>query len=232
MGVWLAFSVAAFIMKHEANRYSSTIGSLTRNRNLSPVMVRLRWQMLPAFGQVQLEAPDIRGASLHAPGRPRAKFRKMLEARHRANGGVAQADSHGDAPVGDHPRASTGWTLYTELVAADGEAGRRMSVALAVELNSYPGPRHVLELAHQLNLSPEQLLNVERSFAEMTSDAVALGKTLIAEETKLDGQFTTRTVTQGNLSAAIATIGQQLHRYFQLWGYTGSNQGDRPAHRK
>src|SRR3974390_3457124 len=34
--------------------------SVTRNKNRTPVMMRLRLQMLtPALGQVQLEAPDI-----------------------------------------------------------------------------------------------------------------------------------------------------------------------------
>jgi hypothetical protein len=36
-------------------------------------------------------------------------------------------------------------------------AGRGMGLALAAELNGYPGPIHAIELAEQLHLSPEQL---------------------------------------------------------------------------
>jgi len=36
---------------------------------------------------------------------------------------------------------------------ADLRAGRGMSLALAAELNGYPGPRHILELGEQLGLT-------------------------------------------------------------------------------
>ena len=39
---------------------------------------------------------------------------------------------------------------------ADLKAGRGMGLALAAELNGYPGPLHVLELADKLDLSAEQ----------------------------------------------------------------------------
>jgi hypothetical protein len=38
---------------------------------------------------------------------------------------------------------------------ADLGAGRDMGLALAAELNGYPGPSHVLELANKLELSPD-----------------------------------------------------------------------------
>src|SRR6185503_17365180 len=69
----------------------------------------------------------------------------------------------------------------SEQQIADLRTGRGMSLALAAELNGYPGPRHVLELADQLNLSPQQLQSVKRLFDEMTAEAVALGETLIAK---------------------------------------------------
>ena len=39
---------------------------------------------------------------------------------------------------------------------ADLQAGRGMGLALAAELNGYPGPSHVLELADKLGLSADQ----------------------------------------------------------------------------
>src|SRR5262245_1477224 len=44
---------------------------------------------------------------------------------------------------------------------ADLKAGRGMGLALAAELNGYPGPLHVLELADRLQLSPEQTRRVD-----------------------------------------------------------------------
>src|SRR5262245_64398212 len=39
---------------------------------------------------------------------------------------------------------------------ADLQAGRGMGLAIAAELNGYPGPLHVFELADSLGLSPDQ----------------------------------------------------------------------------
>ena len=39
---------------------------------------------------------------------------------------------------------------------SDLRAGRGMGMALPAELNGYPGPVHVLELADALGLTPEQ----------------------------------------------------------------------------
>jgi len=94
----------------------------------------------------------------------------------------------------------------SEQQIADLRTGRGMSLALAAELNGYPGPRHVLELADQLNLSPQQLQNVKRLFEEMTAEAVAWGQTLIAQETALDGQFAKRSISQDSLSSAMAAL--------------------------
>jgi len=53
----------------------------------------------------------------------------------------------------------------SEQQLADLRAGRGMGLALAAELNGYPGPAHVLELADQLGLSTEQKARVGELFA-------------------------------------------------------------------
>jgi predicted RNA methylase len=52
----------------------------------------------------------------------------------------------------------------SEQQVADLGAGRGMGLALAAELNGYPGPSHVLELADKLELSAEQRANMQRLF--------------------------------------------------------------------
>jgi Spy/CpxP family protein refolding chaperone len=128
---------------------------------------------------------------------------------------------------------------------ADLKAGRGMGLALAAELNGYPGPMHLLELADQLALTADQRAAVKGLFDSMKTEAIALGESLIAQETALDRLFAGRTVTPENLQAATAAIGetqarlrdthlkyhlsttailqpQQLHRYAELRGYTGA----------
>lgn len=89
---------------------------------------------------------------------------------------------------------------------ADLKAGRGMGLALAAELNGYPGPVHVLELATALGLSDEQRTKVAELFAAMKREAVPLGERLIAAETVLDRQFADRTITASSLGDATRNI--------------------------
>src|SRR3569833_2109445 len=63
----------------------------------------------------------------------------------------------------------------SEQQIADLNAGRGMGLALAAELNGYPGPSHVLELADRLQLSAEQRAGVQHLFDSMRAEAVPLG---------------------------------------------------------
>src|SRR6266436_8209713 len=58
---------------------------------------------------------------------------------------------------------------------ADLRAGRGMGLALAAELNGYPGPSHVLELADKLGLSADQRARVGQFFESMRQEALPLG---------------------------------------------------------
>jgi hypothetical protein len=77
----------------------------------------------------------------------------------------------------------------SEQQIADLRAGRGMGLALVAELNGYPGPIHVLELAHSLELSDQQRAKMQELFAAMKAEAVPLGDRLIAQEAELDKQF-------------------------------------------
>jgi Spy/CpxP family protein refolding chaperone len=88
----------------------------------------------------------------------------------------------------------------------DLRAGRGMGLALAAELNGYPGPSHVLELADKLDLSPDQRASVQRLFDSMKAEAVPVGTKLVEQEADLDKQFADRTVTPESLKASTAAV--------------------------
>ena len=58
---------------------------------------------------------------------------------------------------------------------ADLRAGRGMALALAAELNGYPGPAHLLELADQLGLTVEQRRQFEQMFDAMKRETIPVG---------------------------------------------------------
>lgn len=94
----------------------------------------------------------------------------------------------------------------SEQQIADLKAGRGMGMALAAELNGYPGPLHVLELADQLGLTPAQRARMAELVAAMKAEAVALGEKLIAAEADLDQQFANRTITEASLGAGTGKV--------------------------
>jgi Spy/CpxP family protein refolding chaperone len=124
----------------------------------------------------------------------------------------------------------------------DLRAGRGMGLALPAELNGYPGPAHVLELAADLQLTEPQRARAQALFDAMKAETVPIGERLIQQEAELDQLFATKTVTATNLAAATTAIGgtqallraahlkyhlsmldvlmpSQVARYAQLRGY-------------
>ena len=94
----------------------------------------------------------------------------------------------------------------SEQQVAELRAGRGMGLALAAELNGYPGPVHVIELAQPLGLSGTQRDKVQSLFDAMKGETVPLGQKLIAQEADLDRHFANKTITEPALAASIQAI--------------------------
>jgi hypothetical protein len=90
---------------------------------------------------------------------------------------------------------------------ADLRAGRGMGLALAAELNGYPGPSHLLELADQIGLSEAQRNGARSMFEAMKAETIPIGERLIAQEAALDKLFAGHAITAETLNAATAEIG-------------------------
>lgn len=82
-------------------------------------------------------------------------------------------------------------------------AGDGMGFALAAELNGYPGPKHVVELAAELGLSPDQLSATNAVFQEMHDAAGDIGKRLVEAEASLDGLFADESISLDRLSRSL-----------------------------
>lgn len=89
---------------------------------------------------------------------------------------------------------------------ADYLSGKGMGLAKAAELNGYPGPAHVLELAKQLALSATQQQTTEAIFELMQSQAKSVGKRLIDEERKLDELFASKNISPSLLHQTLESI--------------------------
>ncbi len=129
--------------------------------------------------------------------------------------------------------------------------GHGMSYALAAELNGYPGPKHVLELASELGLDAGQRAATGRAFDEMRRRAVELGREIVELERGLDRAFAEGSIDAAGLEARTAEIArtegelraahllahlrmaeiltaEQRARYAELRGYGGTHSGHHP----
>lgn len=126
-------------------------------------------------------------------------------------------------------------------------AGRGLGLAKSAELNGYPGPAHVLELADQLGLRGEQLEATRALHARMLVQAQTLGRQLVDAEAGLEALFASGEVTASSLDEVLQRIGAlgaqlrgvhlqahveqhallsaaQIEAYARLRGYAG-NEG-------
>lgn len=124
--------------------------------------------------------------------------------------------------------------------------GAGMGYARAAELNHYPGPMHVLELADSLALSQDQLARTQALFDAVKDEARRLGREVVAKERELDRLFAGAQADDANVRAVLeeiallqarlrgahlrAHIAQrdvlsagQIARYDELRGYTSGN---------
>lgn len=144
-------------------------------------------------------------------------------------------------------QAATGLRGLNEKEIADLKAGNGMGLARAAELNSYPGPRHVLDAIAEGKLSAtrEQRERIQQVFNTMNRDAVDVGGKILAEEQILEAGFRSATMTDTDLRSRITRIAAlqgelraihlaahiltrgilsetQIDRYNELRGYTVS----------
>jgi Spy/CpxP family protein refolding chaperone len=126
--------------------------------------------------------------------------------------------------------------------------GEGMGLAKAAELNHYPGPRHVLDMASQLQLSEAQVAETQEIYDRMHEGAVDLGEMLVHRERELDRLFARNEIDPDRLGAVLRDIAglqgelravhlhahlkmrrilspDQIERYDELRGYKASGGG-------
>ncbi len=123
-------------------------------------------------------------------------------------------------------------------------AGHGMGLAMAAELNGYPGPRHVLDLGEALELTRAQRDGAAALFAEVRREAAALGRAIVADERALEALFASGAAELDAVEGLVAGIAarrgalrfvhlaahvkmralltpRQIARYDELRGYGG-----------
>lgn len=131
--------------------------------------------------------------------------------------------------------------------------GQGMGFAKAAELNHYPGPRHVLDLAAEMKLSEGQIEKTKAIYRAMQGEAIRLGRLLVEKERTLDGLFARQEAGEAAVRSVAAEIAglqgelrfahlkahlemrrilsqEQIQQYDALRGYGAGEGKGPPAH--
>jgi hypothetical protein len=131
---------------------------------------------------------------------------------------MAQQDAHhhpGNANSADsRPEFRDIKSLSADEIRAYQE-GTGFGLAKAAEQNHYPGPRHVLDLAAQLQLSEQQKNDIENIRDAMSKSAIKLGQQLIENERKLNLLFADKKIDNDQL-VAVTTESEALRGQLRL----------------
>ena len=111
------------------------------------------------------------------------------------------------AHAADAAREGTGIPALPEKQIAAYLDGRAMWMTSVAELNHYPGPRQVLELAAKLKLTAEQQQATINLYDEMRPEAIRLGKQLVEQEQRLNRIFAWGQASRENIEQIVTDIG-------------------------
>jgi len=87
-----------------------------------------------------------------------------------------------------------------------------MSLALAAELNGYPGPLHVLDMSDKLALTQSQRTATQDLYQRMKAAAIAAGEEFVNAERDLDSLFASRKALPQQLTEALNRVAQAQAR--------------------
>ena len=123
---------------------------------------------------------------------------------------VAQHHGHGAAQAPSPYAGETSRTIKA-LSAEEQRAwteGQGMGLARAAELNGYPGPMHVLELAAPLRLTAQQAEATRALMDRHKAEVRQLGTQLVELEGRLDVAFRERRATDAEVDWLTAEVAQ------------------------
>lgn len=131
----------------------------------------------------------------------------------------------------------------------EGKGGALGGLAKPAELNSYPGPRHVLDSSEELNLTEEQETKIQNLFEEMKTEVQPVGKDFLEVERKIDEAYASGNMTEEKLETLLNRSGElygelryvhlkyhfqtkdilteeQIQEYNRVRGYTAGSHED------
>ena len=142
-----------------------------------------------------------------------AAFAALAAAAVLAGAAQTPADPGAAAESLRSPYAAIPGTAASGLLPQEVEGltkGQGMALALAAEVNGYPGPRHILEAATagQLDLRPDQREAVQQLYDRMLAEAKGKGQEILQAEEELAMRFRHGHIDEAGLREMLYRIGE------------------------
>lgn len=169
-----------------------------------------------------------------------------------------QTDTHEMSPYAGQQDRSIKYLAAGEVTALKEGKGKALGgLAKPAELNSYPGPRHVLDMSGKLDLSAGQKQKIQSLFEDMKKEAKGVGQKFLKVEQQIDDAYADETMTDAKLERLLERSGElygelrythlayhfqtkdvlsskQIQQYDELRGYsdeaTDEHAGDAHVH--
>lgn len=171
----------------------------------------------------------------------------------------SRKEEHDTSPYAGQQQRSIKYLAQEDVSALKQGKGKALGgLAKPAELNSYPGPRHVLDLSGKLELSTTQKQKVQSLFEDMKKEAKDVGLEFLEVERQIDEAYAEGTMTDAKLERLLKRSGElygelrythlayhfqtgdvlnlkQIQQYDELRGYTsdetmGNHSDDAHAH--
>lgn len=158
-----------------------------------------------------------------------------------------EAEEGGSSPYAGQQMRDVKYLPSSDVEALrQGKGGALGGLAKPAELNSYPGPRHVLDNSEKLNLTKKQKTEIQNLFEEMKGEAKPVGKDFLEVEKQIDNAYANETMTDEKLENLLNRSGElygdlryvhlkyhfqtkeiltehQIMKYDQIRGYSSEN---------
>ena len=86
--------------------------------------------------------------------------------------------------------------------------GAGLGAGMIAMMNGYPGPKHVLEMGDELELTAEQRESIGTIYGNVKAKSVELGTELVEKDEALAALFTSGSVSTGDVEKLAREIGE------------------------
>lgn len=135
--------------------------------------------------------------------------KQRQDQHHKHRHGEQKNEKKGQSPyAGQQNRGLKAFPPKVVQMLKNGSGMPFYGMAKPAELNSYPGPKHILDGGEKLELTEDQEAQIQEIYDEMHEQAIMLGDSLLAIEKHIDNAFANQSINRDQLQKWVEQSGE------------------------